>query len=189
MRDSQPIVERLSRNLRARAPRVAEHSTARRAAVLVPLFGAADAPNVLFFERTEHVLDHKGEICFPGGSFEPHDDGPVAAALREAHEELALIPARVHVLGMLDDVETHVSNYRITPVVGFIAGDLALRPDPLEVARVITVPLARLLEPGVASMELREHLGAQRRMHVYSFDGNRVWGATARITFALLEAL
>ena len=161
----------------------------RHAAVLVPLLGSRAAPHILFFERTHDVIDHKGEICFPGGSFEAYDDGPVAAALREANEELALVPQDVEILGLLDDVETHVSNYRITPVVGFIDGIPMLRPDPLEVARVIIARLDLLFEPGVESEEIREHRGEPRPMYAYCFDGNRVWGATARITHALLEML
>lgn len=174
----------------ARERRVADGARgARQAAVLVPLLGSRDAPHILFFERTHDVMDHKGEICFPGGSFEAYDDGPVAAALRESNEELAIVPQDVEVLGLLDDVETHVSNYRITPVVGFIEGIPALRPDPLEVSRVILAPLCVLLQPGVESIELREYRGAHRHMYAYTFDGNRVWGATARITHALLEML
>jgi len=184
-----PIVERLSELLLSRSRQEYPRSGARRAAVLVPLLGSRATPHILFFERTHDVMDHKGEICFPGGSFEAYDDGPVAAALREANEELALVPQDVEVLGLLDDVETHVSNYRITPVVGFIDGIPVLRPDPLEVARVIMTPLEVLSEPGVESVEMREHRGAQRPMYAYSFDGNRVWGATARITHALLETL
>lgn len=183
------IVSRLSEVLLSRRRQAVEGSGARRAAVLVPLLGARDAPHILFCERTHHVMDHKGEICFPGGSFEAHDDGPVAAALREAEEELALVPQEVEVLGLLDDVETHVSNYRITPVVGFINGMPSLRLDPLEVSRVIVAPLCALEQPGVKTIELREYRGALRHMYAYEFDGNRVWGATARITHALLETL
>ncbi len=179
----------LRERLAARPRHAVDNPGARRAAVLVPLLGSQAAPDILFFERTLEVLDHKGEICFPGGSFEPHDDGPVAAALREAHEELALSPHDVQVIGLLDDVETHVTNYTITPVVGFIAGQPKLQPDPLEVARIIMVPLARLLEPGVEATQVREHEGIRRLIYSYTFDGNRVWGATGRITRALVDML
>jgi len=182
-------LETLRERLRVRSRHVADNPTARRAAVLVPLLGSEAAPYILYFERTHDVLDHKGEICFPGGSFEPDDAGPTSAALREAFEELALPPEEVHILGMLDDVETHVSNFTVTPVVGFIDGHPELRPDPLEVARIIKVPLARLLEPGVASTQTQHRDGKTRVIYAYTFDGNRVWGATGRITHALIEAL
>ena len=182
-------LETLRERLRTRSRVVVDKPTARRAAVLVPLIGSEAAPYILYFERTHDVLDHKGEICFPGGSFEPDDAGPVDAALREAFEELALPPDGVQILGMLDDVETHVSNFTVTPVVGFIDGRPELQPDPLEVARLITVPLARLLEHGVASTQIYEHDGMTRLIYAYTFDGNRVWGATGRITHGLIEAL
>jgi 8-oxo-dGTP pyrophosphatase MutT (NUDIX family) len=182
-------LRRLRERLTARVRTVVDNPDARRAAVLVPLIGSQAAPDILFFERTHDVMEHKGEICFPGGSVEPHDDGPVAAALREAHEELAVPPHAVQIIGLLDDVETRVSNFTITPVVGFIEGQLVLEPDPLEVARIILVPLARLLEPGVEATQVREHEGTRRLMYSYTFDGNRVWGATGRITRALVDAL
>jgi len=182
-------LETLRERLRERSRHVVDKPTARRAAVLVPLLGSEAAPDILYFERTRAVLDHKGEICFPGGSFEPDDAGPASAALREAFEELALPPDGVQILGMLDDVETHVSNFTVTPVVGFIDGRPELQPDPLEVARIIMVPLARLLEPGVASTQVMERDGKTRLIYAYTFDGNRVWGATGRITHALIEAL
>jgi 8-oxo-dGTP pyrophosphatase MutT (NUDIX family) len=182
-------LETLRERLHTRSRVAVDNPTARRAAVLVPLLGSEAAPYILYFERTHDVLDHKGEICFPGGSFEPDDAGPVDAALREAFEELALPPDGVQILGMLDDVETHVSNFAVTPVVGFIDGRPELHPDPLEVARIIMVPLARLLEPGVASTQIHEHDGKTRLIYAYTFDGNRVWGATGRITHGLIEAL
>jgi 8-oxo-dGTP pyrophosphatase MutT (NUDIX family) len=179
----------LHERLRVRSRRVVDNPTSRRAAVLVPLLGSETAPDILYFERTHDVLDHKGEICFPGGSFESGDAGAAGAALREAFEELALPPDGVQILGMLDDVETHVSNFTVTPVVGFISGRPELQPDPLEVARIIMVPLARLLEPGVASVHTQERDGKTRRIYAYTFDGNRVWGATGRITHSLIDAL
>jgi 8-oxo-dGTP pyrophosphatase MutT (NUDIX family) len=183
------LLHTLRERLPGRARTVVENPASRRAAVLVPLIGREESPQLLYFERSNDVIDHKGEICFPGGSFEAHDDGPVAAALREAHEELALPPAQVQIIGLLDDVETHVSNYIITPVVGFVAGTPELTPDPLEVARVILVPLARLFEPGVESTQTREYEGTSRLIYSYTFDGNRVWGATGRITHALVETV
>ena len=183
------MLDALRERLRVRSRKVVDNPAARRAAVLVLLVGSEAAPDVLYCERTHDVLDHKGEICFPGGSFESDDTGPAGAALREAFEELALPADGVVILGMLDDVETHVSNFTVTPVVGFIHGRPDMQPDPLEVARIIVVPLARLLEPGVASTQTQERGGKTRLIYSYTFDGNRVWGATGRITHSLIEAL
>src|SRR5437879_12163370 len=104
----------------------------RRAAVLVPLVSADDGLSLLCFERTHDVLEHKGEICFPGGSIDPVESGPVEAALREANEELGIEPGDVDVLGLLDDVHTTVSNYAITPVVGYIPRPRDVVCDALE---------------------------------------------------------
>ncbi len=182
-------VESLGERLRRRARQALSIAQTRPAAVLVPLLGSRVNPTLLLCERSTDVLEHKGEICFPGGSIERHDRGAVDAALREAQEELALSRELVSVLGLLDDVETTVSNYTITPVVGYVEGNPALLPDPLEVSRVLTVPLLRLLEPGVEVSAQTEYGGVIKMRYAYVFDGTKVWGATARIVHSLLELL
>lgn len=161
------------------------------AAVLVALVvrdGAA--PHVLLTRRTEHLRDHAGQIAFPGGRSEPEDGSAAATALREAHEEVGLDPARVEVIGQMP-VYTTVTGYRVTPVVGLVQGPLDLGRlvlDPHEVAAVFEVPLAHLMDPG------------NHRRHVFAFDGGEreflsmpwpgfdaegrphehfIWGATA----------
>lgn len=159
---------------------------AQHAAVLVPLTGAPEALRLLCFRRTARVL-HPGEICFPGGSLEPHDDGPIGAALREAHEELGVSPGQVDVLGVLDDVETVVTNFVITPVVGYLAQANDVQPDELEVAEIIHVPVARLTQPGVESAQWLEYRGVEKLRYAYQFDGHRIWGATGRILRCLMD--
>lgn len=159
---------------------------ARRAAVLVPIVAAASGLELLCFERTHDVLEHKGEICLPGGSIETDDAGPVEAALREAQEELGIAPSDVDVLGLLDDVHTTVSNYIITPVVGFISALGPVVPDALEVARPIAVPIASLLARGVEAYELRGPDGSLRTIYAYHIGTDRIWGATARIIHGML---
>jgi 8-oxo-dGTP pyrophosphatase MutT (NUDIX family) len=159
---------------------------ARPAAVLVPIIAAPDGLELLFFERTHEVIEHKGEICLPGGSIEPQDASPVEAALREANEELGIAADDVEVLGLLDDVHTTVSNYVITPVVGFIASPRAVVCDALEVARPIAVPLGALLERGVEAYELRRPDGTLGTIYAYHIGSDRIWGATARIIHGML---
>jgi len=151
------------------------------------LTGREEDLQLLCFRRTEHVLEHAGEVCFPGGSLEVHDEGPVAAALREAHEEIGLAPRQVEVLGTLDDVETVVTNYRITPVVGYVRGPIRITLDPLEVAELITVPIERLTQPGVETEQWLEHAGMTKLRFAYEFDGHRIWGATGRILRSLMD--
>lgn len=180
-------VAELRERLRVHNRRTHESQTARPAAVLVPLIGTNDDPRLLCFERTRVVIDHAGEICFPGGSAEPEDQSPIDTAWREAEEELGLQRDDSAVLGLLDDVETHVSNYVITPVVAFIPGTPHLRADTLEVGRIISVPVKQLLEPGIESAELREYRGVVRMRYSYTFDGNCIWGATGRIVRLLID--
>ncbi len=179
----------LRERLRKRARISIDNPRSRRAAVLVPLVARASGAALLFFERTHDVMDHKGEICFPGGSLEPQDANATDAALREAQEELALPRTDVNLLGLLDDVETVVSNYTITPVVGLIESNPTLAADPLEVARIIEVPLSRFFAVGVGHEEQAAYEGVSKLRYSYSIDGDRIWGATARIVHNLLETL
>lgn len=179
-------IERLREKLASRAAvRLREPGT-RSAAVLVPLVGADDDLRLLCFERTHEVMEHKGEICFPGGSIEPQDADAVQAALREAHEELGVPPALVDVLGTLDDVHTTVSNYVITPVVGHLVHMPHLVLDSLEVARPVIPSLGDLRRPGAAGVEWREWRGTKRQIYYYQVAGGRIWGATGRILHNLL---
>ena len=177
---------RLRAVIQARQRTEIADDAARRAAVLVPLVGGDGGLRVLFFQRSADVWEHKSEVCFPGGSVETHDIDPVAAALREAEEELGIPPGDVEIVGLLDDVLTHVSGYVITPVVGYLRQLPQLRPDPLEVDRPIIVPLEYLLQPGVEQREELELDGIRRPRYSYPFDGLRIWGATGRIVHGLL---
>jgi 8-oxo-dGTP pyrophosphatase MutT (NUDIX family) len=184
---SEDFEARLARTLASRRPRAARPGAGRLAAVLLPLVGAAE-PSLIFTVRTDTLPSHRGQVSFPGGSVDARDASPEAAALREAHEELALEPSEVRVLGRLDAIETFVSGYVVTPVVGWIDRPPALRPNPAEVAEVFSVPVAELTD------EIRADPG-------FSFEGRPypteawiwrrhvIWGVTARILRALLAAL
>lgn len=180
-------IDALRDRLRGRTRKELRDAGARQAAVLVPIFAMPSGLQVLFFERTHEVLEHKGEICLPGGSIEAGDAGPIEAALREANEELGIPERDVTVLGLLDDVNTMVSNYVITPVVGYLATAPVLRLQALEVARPIAVGLRELVESGVERFELRGPDGKVRRIYAYHVAGDRIWGATARIIHGMLS--
>ncbi|HEY5093854.1 MAG TPA: CoA pyrophosphatase [Candidatus Eremiobacteraceae bacterium] len=191
-------VERLRAIIAARARRIfdaerdVDHTggyrpaPVRRAAVLVSIVGGEESPQLLLFERTLEVADHKGEICFPGGSIEQSDVDPVSAALREAKEELGIDPADVTVLGCLDDVHAVNSNYVITPVVGHIETMPALVPDSTEVARPIVISVADLSAPGAWTLERIKIAGVIREFEAHRIDGGLIWGATARILRSFL---
>lgn len=180
-------IELLRTRLASRRRIAVREPQSRNAAVLVPLVGNGANLRLICFERTHEVMEHKGEICFPGGSIELQDRDPVDAALREAHEELGLARDLVDILGVLDDVQTFVSGYIVTPVVGHLRDLPPLVPDPLEVARPVIVTLDALRAPGAERVESQEWRGTVREIYSFPADGGRIWGATARIIHNLLS--
>ena len=156
----------------------------RQAAVLVLLFpdGEGEA-RVLLTARVPELSAHAGEISFPGGSAEPADADPVATALREAAEEIGLDPAAcgLRVTGALERFLIPVSGFRVTPVVALAERRPDCHPAPDEVARIIEPPVEAFLPD--APVELDERIIRQRliRYGVYPVEGERVWGATARM--------
>jgi 8-oxo-dGTP pyrophosphatase MutT (NUDIX family) len=183
------MVARLRTTIAARERVDIADTAARRAAVLVPLVASDDGLGILLCLRTADVWDHKSEVCFPGGSIEQRDDGPVEAALRELHEELGIDRSSVETLGLLDDVAINVSGYVITPVLGYLPVVPPLNPDPSEVERAFIVPLEYLLQPDIEQTEITEIAGVAKPRYFYSFDAMRIWGATGRIVHALLDVL
>jgi 8-oxo-dGTP pyrophosphatase MutT (NUDIX family) len=160
-----------------------------RAGVLIPLLQRDNGLELLFTRRTDTVLTHKGQISFPGGQREESDLVTVETALRESYEEIGLEPSRVTVLGELDDVFTAVSSFVITPVVGLVEGgidDLRLAPD--EVKSLLMVPVNRLFDADVHTIETRSVGEQQYRIHYYTIGDDVIWGATGRIVYQFLKA-
>lgn len=161
------------------------------AAVLIPLARREDGWHLVFTRRAEAVEHHKGQVSFPGGACDPGDDGPEATALREAEEEIGLKPQDVRLLGRLNDVVT-ITRYRVTPVVGVIPWPYAFQPAPREVARVFTIPLTWLAQRENWHEQPLTPAGQPRPFPVViyrEYDGEVLWGASARIVLNFLEAL
>ncbi|EKV26610.1 putative nudix hydrolase YeaB [Caenispirillum salinarum AK4] len=158
------------------------------AAVLVPLIQRPEGTTVLLTQRTAHLKNHAGQISFPGGRCEEVDDGPVATALRESHEEIGLAPGLVDVLGHLDDYIT-VTGFAVTPVVGLVAPPFDLEPDPFEVAEVFEVPLAFVLEKANHERHTYQIKGRTRAYYAMPYQGRYIWGATAGMLVNLAEVL
>ncbi len=165
---------------------------AQPAAVLIPFVRQQDGWHLIFIRRSQHPHDrHAGQVAFPGGRCDPSDPNAETAALREAREEIGIEPAQVQILGRLRDLVT-ITNYRVTPVVGLLPWPCPLWPQAEEVDRIFTIPLAWLAQPEnhtVRYQELTLHDQPLPVIYFKEYDGELLWGATARITLLLLEAL
>ncbi len=155
-----------------------EAEALKPAAVLVPVISRGSDLAVLFTRRTDHLYDHAGQISFPGGRAEPHEENAVQTALRETEEEIGLAAGRVEILGSLSEYVT-VTGYRVTPVVGLVRPPLELKPDEFEVAEIFEVPLRFLLDPSNHQRNSVVHLGRQRHYYALPYEQYYIWGATA----------
>ena len=157
------------------------------AAVLVPLAFSGGEWHLLFTRRTDRVQSHKGQVSFPGGACDEGETTPEQTALREAEEEIGMQRGDVQVLGQLSQLIT-ISSYRITPVVGVIPFPYAFKVAGVEVARVFTIPLVWLSDHNnYWEFLLRD---SERSLITYHpFDGELLWGATARMTVTFLKTI
>ena len=162
------------------------------AAVLVGLVPREDGPRVLLTRRTDSLRNHAGQVSFPGGRIEHDDADAIAAAMREAQEEIGLAPSLVAPLGLLDPLVT-ITGFRVLPVVARIEPHYVPMPDPGEVAEVFEVDLDFLMHPDNLMRVELQHRGRTR--HVLEFRSapeapqHRIWGVTASILFNLRERL
>ena len=161
--------------------------THRAAAVLIPITDRAE-PGVILTQRPTWLRSHAGQVAFPGGKVDEGDENAIAAALREAHEELCIPPAMVEVIGVADTYFSG-SGYRIAPVVGVIPPDLALQPNPEEVDDFFEVPLAFLLDPANSVRKEAAWNGQQRSYYDMQWGERRIWGVTAGIIANLVRRL
>ncbi|MDQ1445490.1 MAG: hypothetical protein QOI20_1954 [Acidimicrobiaceae bacterium] len=161
----------------------------RPAAVLVPVFEEDGQARVILTRRSDKLRSHTGEVSFPGGRLDP-EESPLAAALREAGEEIGLDPADVEILGQLEPLATLSSRSGITPFVGVLPGRPVLRPNPHEVEHAFDVALVELLDEAVYREERWDTpWGDDRPVHFFDLPDDVVWGATARILHQLLELI
>jgi 8-oxo-dGTP pyrophosphatase MutT (NUDIX family) len=151
----------------------------RPAAVLVPILAHPKGATVVLTRRTDHLTSHAGQVAFPGGKIEP-DEAPMAAAIREAEEEIGLTARLIEPLGYLDLYQTG-SGFRIVPVVALIDPAAEFRPDPKEVAAIFEVPLDFLMQPGNHQQHSRIRGGYRRRFYAMPYGGHYIWGVTAGI--------
>jgi 8-oxo-dGTP pyrophosphatase MutT (NUDIX family) len=161
------------------------------AAVLIPLLRSDGEWRLLFTRRNAALPEHSGQVSFPGGRADPGDISPVQTALRETQEEIGLHPNDVRILGQMRPYRT-VTNYRVTPVVGIIPWPYPLRPAQDEVSRIFTIPLSWLAEEANYEVRLRELPQPHdpvRVIYYKPYDGEILWGASARMTINLIQLL
>ena len=160
----------------------------RPAAVLVPLIDYPEGMSVLLTQRTAHLTAHAGQISFPGGRVEEADCDAIAAALREAEEEVGLRRDRVSIIGRLDTYVTG-TGFEIIPVVGIVKVPFPLAFDPFEVSEVFEVPLAFVLDPANHRRTVRDIDARRRTFFVLPYQDRNIWGATAGMLRALYDRL
>lgn len=159
----------------------------RPAAVLVALTDRTE-PGVILTQRPNFLRSHAGQVAFPGGKVDATDADSIAAALREAEEEIALPRNQVSILGEADTYFSG-SGFRITPVLGVVPPDLPLVANPQEVEDWFEVPLDFLLDPANAILKTAEWQGQQRQYYDMDWQGRRIWGVTAGIIANLARRL
>jgi 8-oxo-dGTP pyrophosphatase MutT (NUDIX family) len=181
---------RLKELLAARQKRYIEDPARIRSAVLIALYREQGQYYIVFIKRTDTVKTHKGQISFPGGGLDRGDKTLRDTALRESHEEIGLNPGDAEVLGELDDEITTTSNYIVTPFVASIPWPYRFTKNKAEVNEIIRVPVSALLEktnprPDIETLEG----GIVVESYNYHYQGNVIWGATARILYKFLDIL
>ena len=184
--DLEAVRKKVEAALADRRRRVVDSESLIPAAVLLLLTNRR-GPHVVFAKRTQDVTHHKGQFSFPGGIVETWDGSRLETALREAQEEIGLPPSAVDILGTLDDTETRATQFVITPFVGMISQPVSYTPDGKEIERVLEVPLEALLDPANVRVEMWERDGEVHPVYFYEYNGETIWGATARILKQFLD--
>jgi len=165
---------------------------AREAAVLVPFLRIDDAWHILYIRRANYPGDrHSGQVAFAGGKRDDVDDDLLATALREAREEVGIVANDIEVLGYINHHHT-ISEFQVRPYVGVMPWPYQLELDDVEVARAFTMPLNWLAQASNYRTEERQHPDSNRPWPVVYYDlydGEMLWGATARMTLSLIDVL
>ncbi len=166
--------------------RLAGGESFRPAAVLVALT-EREEPGMLLLHRPSNMRSHPGQIAFPGGGIDPGET-PIEAALREAHEELGIDPAKVRVIGASDVYKTH-SGFEITPVLGVVPPDIEIVPNPTEVAQWFEAPAGFVLDPANHNQQWVEWEGDMRAYNEIIWREHNIWGITAALIVNLSRRL
>jgi 8-oxo-dGTP pyrophosphatase MutT (NUDIX family) len=173
--------------LEVRDPRLMENQHFAPAAVLVAITDRPE-PGLILTQRAASLRKHPGQIAFPGGKVDVTDADEIAAALREAHEEIALPPDAVEIVGISDRYHTF-TGFDVVPVLGVVAPDLPLRARTEEVDDWFELPLAFALDPANRVRHAMEWQGVIRHYYEILWGERRIWGVTAAILATLSKRL
>jgi 8-oxo-dGTP pyrophosphatase MutT (NUDIX family) len=167
------------------SPRLGHHydqwpSDARQAAVLILLYPHADRWYIPFTIRPNHLPDHPGQICLPGGAIEPGEPSG-QAAIREFHEEMGDPDLLIRLLGRLSTIYVRASNFCIDPWVGVADRQPLWSPSPVEVDQILEIPLDHLLDPATLGCHERHDRGERYEAPHFAWESHQIWGATCMI--------
>jgi 8-oxo-dGTP pyrophosphatase MutT (NUDIX family) len=155
------------------------------AGVLIPAYRRDLRPHLLFTRRSRELSTHSGEISFPGGGQESSDLDERAAALRETHEELGIVPSTVRVIGPFDQVIS-IAGYRVATYLAEIPPPPVPAINHSEVEEVIEVDLVRILADEQHRSEVVDRFGFRYELHFYQYDEHVIWGMTGGLLYRLL---
>ncbi|MDN3651286.1 CoA pyrophosphatase [Thalassotalea ponticola] len=164
------------------------HGQLRQASVLIALVEHNNGLEVVLTKRAAHLKHHPGQISFPGGKVEQSDSSLLAAALREAHEEIGLQPGDVQIVGQLKPHHV-ITGYQITPFIGFINPEYPFIIDTNEVAEIFVVPFEHFINEGNHLSFTVERRGTRHNIHFMPYMHYNIWGATAAIIKDLVQHL
>lgn len=159
----------------------------RQASVLALITDSA-TPELIFTLRTKHLSHHAGEVCFPGGMWEPQDTSLLASALRETHEEIGVVHSMIEILGALPARPTK-SGTMVRPFIGRIPAGARFTLNHHELEALFTVPLEAFRHGLQVRTDIFERDGVQYRVPAYHYQGYEIWGFTAAVTAELLKLL
>jgi 8-oxo-dGTP pyrophosphatase MutT (NUDIX family) len=164
----------------------------RKAGVLIPFVRVEDDWHILFIRRSIIENDmHSGQVAFAGGKHEDQDEDLEATAKRETHEEIGVAPEDIRILGQLSPHHS-ISQFQITPVVGTLPWPYNLTLDSSEVSHTFTMPLNWLADQNNHEVRHRQLSQTKKPVPVVyydKYDGELLWGATARMTLSLINTL
>ena len=158
------------------------------AGVLIPVMERTTELSVLLTQRSADLKHHAGQVSFPGGRMEEHDEDVRATALRETREEVGIESEHVSIIGFLDAMPT-ITGYAVTPVVGLVSDTASLVIDRTEVEYTFEVPLDFVLDESNDQLVEREFHGRRFRMVEFHYEQKRIWGATAQMLLTFRKLL